>query len=139
MTGKIGLLGLGLLTFFIFGSFYFQLTSGPSRTQTARLDPYGEISVHLETEPDPPKTGGIPLMLHITDQSGKSVEVDKVQYDYAFQGRAPKTLTGESTGVGAFQAVAALTDVGEWQVRVTLFKGTEQAQVQFTVHVGANI
>lgn len=139
MTGKIALLGLGVLALFIFGNFYFQLTGGPSRTLAARLDPYGDISVHLQTEPDPPKTGGIPLMLHITDQSGKSVEVDKVQYEYAFQGRDPQTLNGESVGIGTFQAVAALTDVGEWQVIVTLFKGSQQTQVKFTLRVGANI
>ncbi|MBI4786003.1 MAG: hypothetical protein HY782_03030 [Chloroflexi bacterium] len=139
MTGKVALLGLAFLTLFIFGNFYFTLTGGPSRTQTARLDPYGEISIHLETEPDPPKTGGIPLMLHITDPSGKSIAVDEVQYEYAFQDREPRTLKGESKGVGAFTAVAALNDVGEWQVRVTLVKGTQQTQVKFTLRVGANI
>ncbi len=139
MAGKIALLGLGVLTLFILGNFYFQVTGGPSRTLAARLDPYGDISVHLQTEPDLPKTGRIPLVVHITDQSGKSVEVDEVQYEYAFQGRDPKTQDAESTGVGAFQAVAALTDVGEWQVIVTLFKGTQQTQVKFIVRVGANI
>lgn len=139
MTGKIALLGLGVLAIFIFGNFYFQLSGGPSRTQAARLDPYGDITIHLETEPDPPKTGGIPLMLHITDQSGKVIAVDQVQYEYAFQNRAIKTLKGESMGVGAFKAVAALTDVGEWQLRVTLFKGSQQTQVKFTLRVGANI
>ena len=139
MTGKIALLGLGLLAIFIFGNFYFQLSGGPSRTQTARLDPYGEINIHLETEPDPPKTGGIPLMLHITDQNGKSIAVDQVEYEYAFQNREIKTLKGESAGAGAFKAVAALTDVGDWQVRVTLLKGSQQAQVKFTLRVGANI
>lgn len=92
MTGKIALLGLGILAIFIFGNFYFQLSGGTSRTQTARLDPYGEISIHLETEPDPPKTGGIPLTLHITDQNGKGIEVDQVQYEYAFQDREIKPL-----------------------------------------------
>lgn len=139
MTGKIALLGLGALAIFIFGNFYFQLSGGPSRTQMARLDPYGEISIHLETQPDPPKTGGIPLMLHITDQNGKSIAVDQVEYEYAFQNREIKTLKGESVGVGAFKAVAVLTDVGEWQVRVTLFKGSQQTQVKFTLRVGANI
>lgn len=139
MTGKVGLLGLGFLAIFIFGSFIFQLTSGPSRTQTARLDPFGDISVHLETQPDPPKTGGIPLILHITDSSGKNVEVDKVQYDYEYQDRGVQTLSGERAGDGMFQAVAALTDVGEWQVHVTLFKGTQQAQVTFVLRVMANI
>ena len=139
MTGKIALLGLALLAIFILGNFYFHLSEGPSRTQTARLDPYGEISIHLETEPDPPKTGGIPLMLHITDQNGKSIAVDQVEYEYAFQNREIKTLKGESMGVGAFKAVAGLTDVGEWQVRVTLFKGSQQTQVKFTLRVGANI
>jgi hypothetical protein len=139
MTGKIALLGLLALAIFIFGNFYFQLSGGPSRTLTARLDPYGEISIHLETEPDPPKTGGIPLMLHITDQNGKSIAVDQVEYEYAFQSREIQTLKGENVGVGAFKAVAALTDVGEWQVRVTLFKGSQQTQVKFTLRVGANI
>jgi hypothetical protein len=139
MTGKIGLLGLVLLAAFIFGNFYFQLTGGPSRTQIARLDPYGDINVHLETQPDPPKTGGIPLILHITDQNGKSAELDKVQYEYAFQDREPKALSGETIGVGAYKTVAALTDVGEWQVRVTLFKGSQQVQVKFTLRVSANI
>ncbi len=139
MTGKIGLLGLAFLAVFIFGSFYIQVAGGPSRTQTARLDPFGDISVHLQTEPDPPKTGGILLMLHITDQSGKPIDLDKVQYEYAYQDRAPRTLEGERKGSGAFTAVAALTDVGDWQVRVTLVKGTAQTQVTFTVRVGANI
>lgn len=139
MTGKIGLLGLAFLAIFIFGNFYIQLTGGPSRTQTARLDPFGDINIHLETEPDPPKTGGIPLTLHITDQSGKPIDLDKVQYEYSYQDRAPRTLEGERKGSGAFTAVAALTDVGDWQVSVTLFKGTVQTQATFTVRVGANI
>ena len=139
MTRRIGLLGFALLAIFIFGSFYIQLTGGPSRTQTARLDTFGDISVHLQTEPDPPKTGGIPLMLHITDQSGKAIDLDKVQYEYAFQDRPPRTVEGERKGNGTFTAVAALTDVGDWKVRVTLFKGTVQTRVTFTVRVGANI
>ena len=139
MTGKIGLLGLAFLAIFIFGNFYIQLTGGPSRTQTARLDPLGDISVHLETEPDPPKTGGIPLTLHIIDQSGKPVDLDKVQYEYAFQDRALRTLEGARAGSGVFTAVASLNDVGEWKVRVTLFKGTVQTQVTFTLRVMANI
>ncbi len=139
MTGKMALLGLGLLAVFIFGNFYLQLAGGPSRTQSGQLDPFGQINVHLETEPDPPKTGGIPLMVHVTDSSGKSIAVDQVQYEYAFQDRPPSTLKGESKGVGSFTATAALTDVGDWQIRVTLFKGTQQTQVKFTVRVGANI
>ncbi len=139
MTGKVALLGMLLLAVFTLGSFYVQLTGGPSRTLSTRLDPYGDISIHLETEPDPPKTGGIPLILHITDQSGKSVEVDQVQYEYAFQEREPRTLKGEKLAVGAFKGTAALTDVGEWQVRVTLFKANQQAQVKFILRVGANI
>ena len=139
MTGKIGLLGLAFLAIFIFGNFYIQLTGGPTRTQTARLDPLGDIGVHLETEPDPPKTGGIPLTLHITDQSGKPIDLDKVQYEYAFQDRQPRTVEGERAGSGVFTAVAALTDVGEWKVRVTLFKGIVQTQVTFTLRVMANI
>jgi len=139
MTGKVGLLGLAFLTLFIFGSFYIQLTGGPARTQTARLDPFGDISVHLETQPDPPKIGGIPLILHITNQSGKNVQVDRVQYDYEYQDRGVRTLNGERAGDGTFKAVAALTDVGEWQVHVTLFKGTQQAQVTFVLRVMANI
>ena len=139
MTGKVALLGLALLGIFIFGNFYLTLTGGPSRTQTVRLDPYGDVNIHLETEPDPPKTGGIPLMLHISDQNGTRIEVDQVQYEYAFQDREPRTLKGEGLGVGAFKAIAALTDVGEWQIRVTLFKGSQQTQVKFTLRVGANI
>ncbi len=139
MSAKFAWLGLGVMALFIFGNFYFQLTGGPSRTLTARLDPYGDISVHLETEPDPPKTGRIPLMIHLTDQDGNRIAVDKVQYEYAFQDREPKALIGEGMEVGAFKAVAVLTDVGEWQIDVTLFKGSQQTQVKFTLRVGANI
>ncbi len=78
-------------------------------------------------------------MLHITDQTGKSVEVDQVQYEYKYEDRAPEKLQGESKGSGTYTAVAALTDVGEWQVRVTLFKAGQQTQVKFTLRVGANI
>ena len=139
MTGKIGLLGLAFLAIFIFGNFFVQLTGGPSRTQTARLDPVGDMSVHLATEPDPPKTGGIPLTLHITDQNGKPVDLDKVEYAYVFQDRAPRTLEGVRAHSGTYTAVATLTDVGDWNVRVVLFKGNAQTQVTFTVRVGANI
>ncbi len=139
MTGKIGLLGLVFLAVFIFGSFYIQLASGPARTQTARLDPFGEIRVHLETQPDPPKTGSIPLILHITDPSGKAVAVDKAHYAYSFQERSAREMDGERVADGTFQATAALTDVGEWQVYVTLFKGAQQAQVTFILRVMANI
>ncbi len=139
MTGKIGLLGLAFLAVFIFGNFYLQLAGTPPRMQTARLDPYGDISIHLETQPDPPKTGGIPLILHITDQNGKNVAVDKVHYEYSFQDRSVREMDGESAGDGTYQATAALTDVGEWQVHVTLFKGTQQTQVKFILRVMANI
>lgn len=139
MTGKIGLLGFAFLAIFIFGNFYVQLTGGPSRTQPARLDPFGDISVHLETEPDPPKTGGIPLMLHITDQNGKPIDLDKVQYEFSFQDRPPRTVEGERKGSGAFTAVASLSDVGDWKVRVTLFRGNVRTQVAFTLRAMANI
>lgn len=139
MTGRIGLLGLALLAVFIFGNFYLQLTRAPSRTLTARLEPFGDISVHLETQPDPPKTGGIPLILHVTDPSGKSVAVDQVEYEYQSEKQVPRTLKGESTSAGEFRAVAALSDVGEWTVRVTLFKGTQQTHVTFFVRVMPNI
>ncbi len=139
MTGRFGLIGLTFLTIFIFGNFYLQLTGSPSRTQSTRLEPFGDISVHLQTQPDPPKTGGIPLILHITDSSGKSVAVDRVEYVYEFQGRTVGQLSGEAMGAGTFEAVAALTDVGEWKIRVTLFQGTQQTQVEFTLRVMANI
>jgi hypothetical protein len=139
MTGKIGGLGLLLLGLFIGGSFLFQLTSTPSRTQSARLDPFGEINVHLQTDPDPPKPGGIPLMIDITDANGKPVAVDKVEYDYWSKDQAAQVLAGESTGVGSFSTVAGIGSVGEWQVQVTLFKGTQQTQVKFTLRVMPNI
>ncbi len=139
MTGKIGGLGLLLLGLFIGGSFLFQLTSTPARTVSARLDPYGEINVHLQTDPDPPKPGGIPLMIQITDANGKPVAVDKVKYEYWSKDQAAQTLDGESTGDGSFDAVAGIGSVGEWQVQVTLFKGTQQTQVNFTLRVMPNI
>lgn len=139
MTGKIGGLGLLLLGLFIGGSFLFQLTSTPARTASARLDPYGEINVHLQTQPDPPKTGGIPLMIDVTDANGKPVAVDKVRYEYWSKEQAVQTLDGESKSVGSFSAVAGIGSVGEWQVRVTLFKGVQQTQVKFTLRVMPNI
>lgn len=139
MTGKVGLIGLTFLTIFIFGNFYLKLTNSPSRTQSARLEPFGEISVHLETQPDPPKTGAIPLILHITDSDGKSIAVDKVHYEYSFQNRAVNLIDGEAIGAGTFKTIATLTDVGEWQVRVTVFKDTQQMQVNFILRVMANI
>lgn len=139
MTGKIGLAGLVLLGIFIFGQFYLQMAGGPSRTQTARLDPFRDINVHLETTPDPPKTGNIPLILHITDSNGKPVAVEKVQYEYAFKDQGIRNVEGKAMGDGNFQAVAAITDVGEWQVRVTLYKGNQQTQVKFVLRVMANI
>lgn len=39
----------------------------------------------------------------------------------------------------AFAATAGLDSVGEWQVRVTLFKGAQQTQVKFTLRVMPNI
>lgn len=139
MTKKIAVVGMVILVVFIFGSFYFQLSSGPSRTQNARLDPFGPISVHLETQPDPPKPGGIPLILHITDPGGKPVVVDKVQYQYAYKDEDPRVLEGKPDVEGTVRATAQITDVGEWQVNVILYKGTQQAMVKFTLRVGANI
>ncbi len=139
MTGRFGLIGLAFLTVFIFGNFYLQLTGSPSRTQRARLEPFGDISVHLQTQPDPPKTGSIPLILHITDSDGKSVAVERVEYAYSFKGSAVGQLSGQAMGEGTFQAVAALTDVGEWKVHVTLFQGAQQTQFEFTLRVMANI
>jgi hypothetical protein len=139
MTKKLGLLGLLALAAFIFGNFYIQLTNGPARTIKTRLESLGEISVHLETRPDPPKPGGIPLIVHITDQNDKPVLVDQVEYEYAQKGESPHPLTGKLTADGSFQATASITDVGEWEVRVILFKGNQQTQVQFVLNVGANI
>lgn len=116
-----------------------QLNSTPPRTIPARLDPFGDINVHLETQPDPPKTGGIPLIVRVTDQGDKSVAVDRVEYEYWSERQSPQTLTGQALGAGAFTAVAALSSVGEWQIRVTLFKGTQRMQVDFIVRVMPNI
>jgi hypothetical protein len=139
MSGKFGLIGLVILSVFIFGNFYLQLTGGPSRTQSARLEPFGDINVHLQTQPDPPKTGGIPLIVHITDAAGKSMSIDRVDYAYALSGGLVNQLSGDAMDAGTFQAVAALTEVGEWQVRVTLFKGSQRTQVTFLLRVMANI
>jgi len=139
MSGKVGLLGLAFLAIFILGNFYLQLTNTPSRAQNARLDSLGEFSVHLQTQPDPPKTGGIPILLHITDSSGKSVAVDKVVYEYEFQNRGARKLEGERVSDGVFQTTAGLDSVGDWHVVVTLYKGTQQTQVTFTLRVMPNI
>ncbi len=53
--------------------------------------------------------------------------------------RLERNQEGKSRGSGTYAATAALTDVGEWQVRVTLYKGNQQTQVKFTLRVGANI
>lgn len=66
MSSKVGSFGLLALGLFIAVSFIVQMTGAPSRTLSARLDPYGDITVHLQTQPDPPKTGGIPLIIHGT-------------------------------------------------------------------------
>lgn len=139
MSKKLGLIGFVVLTIFIFGNFYIQLNDGPSRTQNARLDPFGPINIHLETKPDPPKPGGIPLILHVTDQNGKAVAVDKVQYEYAYKDEPGRVLEAKPGPDGSVQATATITNVGEWQVHVTLFKGVQQTQVKFTLRVGANI
>lgn len=139
MTGKVGGLGLLALTIFIAISFVLQLTSTPPRVQAARIDPFGDVKVHLETQPDPPKTGGIPLTIHITDASGKSVAVERAQFEYWAENNPMQTRAGDSLGNGEFKTVAALSSVGEWQIRVTLFKGAQQTQVTFTIRVMPNI
>jgi hypothetical protein len=139
MSGKVGKLGLAFLAIFIFGNFYLQLTSAPARTQSARLDSLGEFTAHLQTQPDPPKTGGIPLILHFTDANGKYVEVDKVVYEYEFQDRGSRKQEGERVSDGIFQTTAGLDNVGDWYVVVTLYKGTQQTQVSFTLRVMPNI
>lgn len=139
MSTKVGGLGLLGLTLFIAISFVLQLNSAPPRTLSARLDPFGEIKVHLQTQPDPPKTGGIPLMLHLTDASGNPIVVDQVKYEYWKEQRTPVTLTGESSNGSTFQALAGLDSVGDWQVRVTLLKGSQQTQLTFTLRVMPNI
>ncbi len=139
MTGKISGLGLLLLLVFIGSGFLFQLNSTPSRVQTARLEPFGEVQVHLQTEPDPPKTGGIPLMIHITDANGKPVAVDKVEYQYWSKEQEAQILEGEPKGEGNFTAIAGIGSVGEWQVQATLFKGAQLTQVKFTLRVMPNI
>lgn len=138
MTKKVGLLGLALLALFIAASFYFQLSNGPSRTQTAQLEPYGTINVHLETQPDPPKKGTVPFLVHLTDQNGKPIAVDKVHYTYSFKEHTVSEMYGQKVG-DAYQATATLTDVGDWQVHVFLFQGTQQAQISFVLQVMANI
>lgn len=139
MSSKVGSFGLLALALFIAVSFVLQMTGAPPRTLTARLDPYGDITVHLQTQPDPPKTGGIPLIVHVTDASGKAVAVDQVQYEYHFQDQAPQTVAGEPAGTGEFTGTAGLMSVGDWNVRVRLFKGIQQTQVNFTVRVMPNI
>ena len=138
MTTRFSLLGLLAIALFAGGVFMVQLTGTPPRTVDARLDPYGSIQVHLQTEPDPPKPGGIPLMIHLTDAGGKPISVDQVKYEYWEKSDEPETLEGEATGPGSYSAVAGIKSVGEWQVRVTLFKGSQQSQVKFVLRVMPN-
>ena len=139
MTAKVGGFGLVALAVFIASSFIFQLTSTPPRTLSGQLDPYGEVKLHLETQPDPPKTGNIPLVLHITDGKGNAVAVDKVQYEYMAENHPAQTIAGEPVETGQYRAIAALSGVGEWEIRVTLFKGSQQTQVKFLLRVMPNI
>ncbi len=139
MTGKFSLLGLLALLLFAGGAFVLQLTSAPTRTLDARVEPYGDIQVHLQTEPDPPKTGGIPLMIHLTDKQGNPVTVDQVKYEYWMKGEEIQTLDGKVLTPGTYTAIAGLNDVGEWQVRVTLVKNNQQTLVKFLLRVMPNI
>ena len=139
MTAKVGGLGLLAIALFVAWSFVTQVGGAPPRTMAARLDPFGEITIHLQTDPDPPKTGNIPLLLHLTDAGGKPLSVDKVQYEYWSKDQPARTIQGESAGVGTYKGLAGLADVGEWQVYVTLFKGSQQTQVKFILRVMPNI
>lgn len=139
MSSKVGGIGLLALGLFIAASFVLQMTGAPPRSLSVRLEPYGDVSVHLQTQPDPPKMGGIPLILHLTDTGGKPIEIDAVRYEYQFQDQAAQTVQGERVDAGAFKAIAPLMSVGEWNVRVTLYKGTQQTQATFILRVMPNI
>ncbi len=139
MEKRFGLLGLLFLFVFISGSFYYQLNREPSRTVKVSLPSVGEVTAVLTTQPDPPKTGGIPLTVRLTDSAGRPVTVDKAVFKYAKKDAEAAVAEGQALSAGTYQAIARLSSVGEWTVEVILTSDGRDTTAHFDLRVMPNI
>lgn len=107
----------------------------------------GEISllgqparVTLFMEPDPPKTGPIPVRVEITDVNGLPIRVDEVVVRYGMESQPPRERAAvPGASLGLYRAQIEFANVGRAWVEVLIRRGNTRGQLTFRIEVRPNI
>ena len=112
----------------------------PTRTASAELGSYGQVSIRFSTNPSPAlPTGTVTLNFMPMNARGVTMALDGLSFDYGRESSDQPVNSGEAQlmpdGSGMFMGNAQFPTVGNWWVRVKMHKGGGQAEVRFTVNV----
>lgn len=127
------------LAVFIGLVFYQQMARAPSREVVVGSGD-NALRVQLWTNPDPPKTGAVPVEARLATLAGTLVQVDRTLISYGQAGKeATATVEAERQADGAYRASATFTAVGDWWIEVTVLYGPLTVNARFPVYVAPNI
>ncbi len=130
----------GLTLALIFSAMRAALANAPSREAVAALEPYGLVTVRFSTDPTPPlPSGTVGLSFTLIDDRRRPVAVDGARFEYGMEGNDEPVGASEAQpmddGSGMFMGQAQFPQVGTWWLRLSIGKGSSQAEVRFTFYV----
>lgn len=97
----------------------------------------GGLSVTLTTNPDPPRSGNIELVVKVSDQAGQPVADAEVSVVADHIDMSGMILRGKATaqGSGRYATAANFSMSGNWKVTVEARKGAATQKQDFTLAV----
>lgn len=109
---------------------------GAATTATPQTTGVG-LNVTLTTNPDPPKSGNIELVIKVSDQAGQPVADAEVSVVADHIDISGMILRGKATaqGSGRYATVANFSMSGNWKVTVEARKGAATQKQDFTLAV----
>lgn len=84
-----------------------------------------QVTINMETNPNPAVVGDVELSFTITDQSGAPLEGAKVDVSAEHPAMSGMGMSGTATeqGGGKYAIKANFSDSGDWKVTVSIHKG----------------
>ncbi len=129
-----------LLVWVLYSATKSELARTPVRDATVNLGQYGLVTIRFSTTPFPPlPTDTVTMYFAPINSRQRRVDVDQITYEYGPDGSEQAAGSGvaqpRSDGSGMYMAGAQFSYAGTWWVKVKISKGSEQAEVRFTVSV----
>ena len=117
-----------------------EIARNPKREANMEMEPYGMVTLQLETDPYPARpTGTVALKFMLMDSRNRTIQPDSFSFEYGPPGSDQPTGFGtvqpmaESNGM--LMGSAQFPSVGTWWIRVHLTNEGYKKDVKFNVDV----